>query len=128
MCRGLACWLRPGGRFVTFTTNPDLYHFRPRRSYRKYGFDVTLADHVSEGAPILWTIYLDDSSLEIENYYLPISAYESALRDAGFRDFAVHHPVLAPDPVAGDDRDFWEDFIVAPPAILIDCVRAGDAI
>ena len=85
---------------------------------------MKLADRVYEGAPILWTIHLDDSSLEIENYYLPVSAYESAFRDAGFRDFAVHRPELSPDPQGGDDRPYWADFLDHPVAILIDCVKA----
>ena len=74
--RGLARRLRPGGRFVTMTTNPGLYDFRPLPDYRKYGFEVQLADRFS-AAPIRLTFHLDDSSLEIENYYLPGSAYES---------------------------------------------------
>lgn len=122
MCQGLARRLRPGGRFVTFTTNPGLYHFKAT-DYRKYGFEIKLADKVVEGAPITWTIHQDDTSLEIENYYIPISAYESAFRDAGFTRFAVHPPELGPDPQAGDDRDFWADFLDYPPAILIECVR-----
>lgn len=126
MCRGLACWLRPGGRFVTFTTNPDLYHFPVRPNYRKYGFEVTLADQVAEGAPILWTIHLADASLDIENYYLPFSAYEAAFQDAGFREFGVHQPELSPSVESDGDRQFWADFLAAPPAILIDCVRAAD--
>lgn len=123
MCRGLASWLRPGGRFVTFTTNPGVYSFQPTPDYRKYGFDVTLADKVYEGAPILFTFHLDDSSLEIENYYLPVSAYESAFAESGYRDFAVHPPKLAPDPNAGDDHDFWVEMLEFPPAILMDCVK-----
>ena len=124
MCQGLACWLQPGGRFVTFTTNPDVYSFQPRPDYRKYGFEVKLADRVFEGAPIAFTIHLADSSLDIENYYLPVSAYESAFQDAGFREFAVHQPELAPDPEAGDDGAFWDDFLKSPPAILLDCVKS----
>lgn len=124
MCRGLARRLRPGGRFVTVTTNPGVYGFQPFPDYRKYGFELRLADHVYEGAPILFTIHLDDSSLEIENYYLPVSAYEAAFREAGFRDFAVHGLELAPDPKVGDDRDYWADFLECPIAILIDCVKA----
>lgn len=123
MCRGLASWLRPGGRFVTFTTNPGVYSFQPTPDYRKYGFDVTLADKVYEGAPILFTFHLDDSSLEIENYYLPVSAYESAFAESGYRDFAVHPPKLGPDPNAGDDHDFWVEMLEFPPAILMDCVK-----
>lgn len=40
--------------------------------------------------------------LTIENYYLPIDAYESVFRDAGLRDFAVHKPELSPAPDAGE--------------------------
>ncbi len=123
MCRGLACWLRPGGRFVTITTNPDVYFFKPPPDYRKYGFEMKLADHVFEGAPIRWTHHLDDSDLEIENYYLPIAAYESAFVEAGFRNFKVHPLELGPDPQAGDDSPYWQDFLKYPIAILMDCVK-----
>lgn len=123
-CQGLACWLRPGGRFVTFTTNPGVYFFDPPADYRKYGFQIKLADHVFEGAPIVWSADVDGSHLEIENYYLPIAAYESALQDAGFRDFKVHPLELGPDPQGVDDSDYWSDFLKYPVAILIDCVKA----
>ncbi|HVX64050.1 MAG TPA: class I SAM-dependent methyltransferase [Pirellulales bacterium] len=123
MCQGLGRRLRPGGRFVTFTSNPDVYSFQPPPDYRKYGFDMRLAERVYEGAPIIWKILLDDAPLEIENYYLPISAYESAFRDAGFRDFAVHGLELAPDAEAGDDRAFWADMLNYPPAIMMECVK-----
>lgn len=124
MCRGLACRVRPGGRFVTLTTNPGVYSFEPRPDYRKYGFEIALADHAYEGAPIQWTIDLGDSSMEIENYYLPISAYESAFLEAGFRDFAVRPLELEPNPQGTDDRAYWADFLKNPIAILIECVKA----
>jgi 2-polyprenyl-3-methyl-5-hydroxy-6-metoxy-1,4-benzoquinol methylase len=123
MCQGLASRLRPGGRFITFTTNPGVYAFRPMPDYRKYGFELQLADHVFEGAPIIWKIHLDGPSLDIENYYLPVDAYEAAFRDAGFRNFAIHELALSPAPQGDDDRDYWSDFLNYPIAILIDCVR-----
>lgn len=123
MCRGLASWLRPGGRFVTFTTNPELYTFQPRVDYRRYGFEIALADRLEEGAPIHWRIPVGESTLEIENYYLPVSAYESAFREAGFREFAVHSPELASHPGGDDDRAEWTQFLNQPPAILIECVK-----
>jgi len=122
MCRGLARRLRPGGRFVTLTTNPGLYHFTPP-DYTKYGFTVQLLENVYEGAPIEWTILLDDSSFDIENYYLPPDAYESAFAEAGFRDVKFHLPTLSPQAEQVDGRDYWADFLDYPPAILIDCVR-----
>lgn len=126
MCQGLSRRLRPGGRFVTIANNPELFAF-PLPDYRKYGFDVDLAEHAFDGAPITWTVYLEDSSIAIENYHLPIDAYEAAFRAAGFRDFAVHALELSPHPDGTDDRAYWADFLRYPPAILIDCVKVDDA-
>lgn len=123
MCRGLACRIRPGGRFVTITTNPDVYFFDPLPNYRKFGFELQLADHVYEGAPIRWVIHLDDSDLEIENYYLPVSAYQDAFQDAGFCDFKIHPLVLGPHPDGDDDSRYWSDLINHPVAILIECIK-----
>lgn len=126
MCRGLARRLRTGGRFVTLTTNTELYSWQSHPpDYRKYGFEILLPEAADEGAPLTWKIHLDDSVFEIENYYLPISAHESALRDAGFRDVAFHVLTLAPDPRAGDEGDYWEDILRNPPAIMIDGIKAS---
>jgi SAM-dependent methyltransferase len=122
MCQGLARRLRSGGRFVTLTTNPGLYHFT-LPDYSKYGFTLQLRDHVYEGAPIEWTILLKNSSFEIENYYLPLEAYETAFLEAGFRDVKFHQPELDPAVMPSDAREFFADFLNYPPAILIDCVK-----
>jgi 2-polyprenyl-3-methyl-5-hydroxy-6-metoxy-1,4-benzoquinol methylase len=123
MCRGLACWLKPGGRFVTFTTNPDVYHFPSRQDYSKYGFEVLLEDDVCEGASITWRFQQEGAPLDIENYYLPLSAYQSAFQEAGFQDFAVRPLELSPHPDGEDDRNFWSQLLDFPPAILMECVR-----
>jgi toxoflavin synthase len=121
MCRGLASRVSSGGRFVTVTTNPGVYDFDFVPDYRKYGLEMALADHVFDGAPISFTLLLQDSTLEIENYYLPIAAYESAFSQAGFRDFAVHMPELSPDP--DGEPGYWDDFLRYPILILMDCVK-----
>jgi toxoflavin synthase len=122
MCRGLASRLRSGGRVVTVIINPAVYDFDPLPDYRKYGFELTLADRAVEGAPTKISLLLEDSTLKIENYYMPIAAYESAFAQTGFRDFAVHMPEVsvAPD----DEPDFWDDFLKYPSFILLDCVKA----
>ncbi|HWV46919.1 MAG TPA: class I SAM-dependent methyltransferase, partial [Nitrospira sp.] len=122
MCRGLASRLKSGGRFVTFTGNPNLSAFT-HADYRKYGFSIALTDRAYEGAPIVWTVYLDDSSFEIENYYLPMEAYETAFIEAGFPDFKVHLPEVSPHPQGVDDGTFWSDYLAHPPAVLIECVK-----
>ena len=120
MCRGVASRLRPGGRFVTIIGNPAVYTMTTPPDYRKYGFDLALPDQPEEGAPVTFTLLLPDSTLTIENYYLPIDAYESALVDAGFQEFAVHTPELSP--AHDKEPGFWDDFLTHPGFILIDCV------
>lgn len=124
MCRGLARRIKSGGRFVTLIVNPDLYSMPAHPpDYRKYGFQARLHDSVYECAPFVWTIHLDDSSIEIENYYMSIAAHESALHNAEFREVAFHHLTLAPDPQAREEGSYWEDFLKYPPAIMIDGIK-----
>lgn len=124
MCRGLARRVRPGGRCVTLITNPDLYTWQDSPpDYRKYGFEARLPPAGVEGAAVTFTFPLGDASLEIENYYLPASAYADGLRSAGFRDVAFHGVELEPDPRAGDEGDYWEDFLRQPVAVMIDAIR-----
>ena len=122
MCWGLASRLSSGGRFVTLVSNPWVYDFDPLPDYRKYGFTLSLADRAFEGAPTKVILLLEDSTLEIENYYMPIAAYESALTQTGFRDFAVHTPEVshAPD----DEPGYWDDFLNYPSFVLLDGVKA----
>jgi ubiquinone/menaquinone biosynthesis C-methylase UbiE len=122
MCRSLARRLRPGGRFVTLTTNPDVYFF-PEPTYRKYGFDILVENQPYEGAPIDWVIYLKESTFGIQNYFLPIDAYEAAFLEAGFRDVRFHRLSLSSEGELADGREHWEHLLRYPPAILIDCIR-----
>lgn len=125
MCRGLAQCIKSGGRFVTLIVNPDLYSMQAHPpDYRKYGFQARLPESAYEGAPLVWTIYLDDSTIEIENYHMPIAAHESALYDAGFRDVTFHNLTIAPDPQGGEEENYWEDILRYPPAIMIDGIKA----
>jgi toxoflavin synthase len=122
MCQGLASRLRPGGRLVTVVNNPALYDFDALPDYRKYGFTFSLADPAIEGAPTKVILLLKDSTLEIENYYMPIEAYESALTQTGFRDCAVRMPEV---PVGPDDEPgYWDEFLRYPSFVLLDCIRA----
>ena len=122
MCRGLASRLTSGGRFVTVVSNPAVYDFDPLPDYRKYGFTLSLADHAVDGAPTKVTLLLKDSTLEIENYYMPIAAYESALTQTGFRDFAVRMPEVPAD--QKDEPGYWDEFLRYPSFVLLDCVKA----
>ena len=121
MCTGLGSRLKPGGRLVTIISNPEVYGLDPLPDYRKYGFELSLAGRAVEGTPTKISLLLEDSTLEIENYYMPIAGYESAFAQTGFANFAVHRPEvsLVPD----GEPDFWDDFLKYPSFLLVDCVK-----
>jgi len=121
MCRGLASRLRSRGRLVTVVGNPAVYGLDPLPDYRKYGFQLSISGRAVEGAPTKYILLLDDSTLEIENYYMPIAAYESAFAQTGFANFAVHMPEVSPRP--DDDPAYWDDFLKYPSFILLECVK-----
>ncbi len=124
MCRGVARCLRPGGRFVTVNSNPDLDYGR-LPSFREYGFDVETGGGVAEGTPITWTFHLDDGPLRVENYHLDGAAHEEALRAAGFGEIRWHMPRLSPPAEAAQGRDYWASFLAHAPVIFIECLKSG---
>ena len=124
MCRGLASRLRQGGRFVTISVNPEVYHFDPTPDYRKYGFSLRLEDHVYEGAPINFSVLLPDATLEIENYYLPLETYVEELRSAGFGDVSVCGLELPPAAEADHEPGFWDELLAHPVFVIVDCVKS----
>lgn len=125
MCAGVASRVRPGGRFVTITVNPAIYHFDPTPDFRKYGFDVRLEEKAYEGAPMNFSVLLPNATLEIENYYLPVDTYREQLRTAGFSSVAVHGLSVPADAMSGYPPGFWDELLAHPVYIVLDCVRAG---
>lgn len=121
MCDGVASRVVSGGRFVTVLTNPDVVTFGATPDYRKYHFGVQAPSEPAEGAPIQITLHMPDSDLVIENYYLPLDAYTSALTDAGFRNVTVHQPQLSP--AAEDEQGYWDEFMKYPLFVLIEGER-----
>jgi toxoflavin synthase len=119
-CEGIGRCLRPGGRFVTVNCSQTL-DFSTAPSYRKYGFETSVAGPFREGSPIAWKFYLPDGTFEIENYHLDVSAHEEALRQAGFREVRWHAPRLSPVGVAEHGDDFWDAFMQASPIAFLEC-------
>lgn len=127
MCDGIACVLKPGGRFVTVNCNPALA-FPAAPQFRDYGFETCVKGPWQEGAPITWTFYLSDGSFEIENYHLSVATHEIAFRRAGFKEVRWHSPRLSPEAITSRDLDFWSSFIEHPPVTFIECVKQPAAV
>jgi toxoflavin synthase len=122
MYDGIARCLKPGGRFITVNCNPSL-EFPLAPSFRKYGFETSVAGNWQEGAPIKWTFHLSDGAFELENYHLNADIHEAASQRAGFRELRWHVPQLSPEGLASHDASFWSSFLEYPPITFIECIK-----
>jgi ubiquinone/menaquinone biosynthesis C-methylase UbiE len=122
MAGAIARCLKPGGRFVTMNSSPDL-EFERGGTYLKYGFEIRGSAGRREGQPYTLVFHLDEGPVEVENYWLPASAYEEVLRSAGFGEVRWHQPRVSPIAEVGHEPDYWRDFLEHPPIIGIECSR-----
>jgi SAM-dependent methyltransferase len=122
MCAAIARALKPAGRFVAVNNNPEQppEHFG---ASRKYGFVKSTLGPLREGAPVTFTIFLENGSFDITNYWLSTPAHEEAFRAAGFREVRWHRPRVSPEGQAAFGDGFWADFLGYPPVTFLECVR-----
>jgi SAM-dependent methyltransferase len=122
MCRSIARALKPGGRFVTVNNNPA----QPREQFEegvKYGFVKGGSAELFDGAPISFTIFLDEGPLEIVNYHLSVAMHNEALAAAGLREVRWHAPKVSPGGIAEYGKEFWSNFLDHPPVTFLEARR-----
>ncbi|WP_309398148.1 class I SAM-dependent methyltransferase [Cerasicoccus maritimus] len=119
-CAGVARRVAPGGRFVTFTTDPDVY-FHEKQDYRKYDIHLELEDEAREGALIRFHLLNGGEECVVDNYYLPKEAYRDALLKAGFDEVIFHGLEVSPE---AEEPAFWDDFVQYPLAFMIEAFKA----
>lgn len=120
MCATVAAALKPGGRFVAVNNNPRQSPSRFEAT-RPYGFIKSVADDLHPGAPITYTLFLENESFSFDNYYLSPDAHERALERAGFRDIEWLQPRLSPE--WQGDRGYWDAFFEDPSVIFLQARR-----
>jgi hypothetical protein len=76
MCQGVVKQLKPGGRFVALTLNPQLV---PNQLLRveHYRSGVTVRGPLYEGAPLDVTMLTASGPLHLRNYYWSQATYEA---------------------------------------------------
>ena len=122
MCAAVARVLRPGGRLVTVNNNPDQApeHFD---ATREFGFVKRAPGELHEGTPIVYTIFLEEGSFDITNYWLSTAMHEECLRAAGLGQIRWHRPQVSPQGRIAFGDDFWDDFLAHPPITFLECSR-----
>ncbi len=122
MCRAVARHLKPGCRFVTVNSNPELG--AKRVEYRQYGFERLVPAEMDNGSPYIFRNYQEDSSFDITVHHLDVATHEQAFTAAGLSDIHWVRPRVSPQGRKSFGSGYWDTFLREPPIILIEC-RAG---
>jgi 2-polyprenyl-3-methyl-5-hydroxy-6-metoxy-1,4-benzoquinol methylase len=119
MCSAIARHLRPGCRFVTVNSNPDIGSRQV--DYHKYGFERLVPADLREGSPYVFRNYQDGSSFDIINYQLDRATHDQAFRSVGLTGVRWVPSEISPDGEASFGAQYWGVFLRDPPIILLEC-------
>jgi ubiquinone/menaquinone biosynthesis C-methylase UbiE len=119
MCQVVTRHLKPGCRFVTVNSNPEIGS--KQVDYRKYGFERLVPPDLGNGAQYVFRNYQGDTAFDITVCHLDVVTHEQAFAAAGLRDVHWVRPELSAPGTTNFDADYWETFLRDPPIILIEC-------
>jgi toxoflavin synthase len=120
MCRAAYAHLAAGGRFLTFTLNPDFDLAKSNAT--KYGIriisEINRGDHfITHGE------FVTDPPRAVTVYRWSRSAYESVLVEAGFTSVEWSRWEVSREDLAEFGAEYWHDFLDNCTGIGIDCRR-----
>ncbi|MFB6940788.1 class I SAM-dependent methyltransferase [Streptomyces sp. NPDC060286] len=120
MCGTARRALHPGvgGRFVTYTINPDLSATAER--YQPYGLAPTLPEPRCDGKPGRLRARFGEHTLDLEFFYWSRAAQEEAMRQAGFTRFTWIDPQVSSEGAARFGEQFWSAYLNCPHALILE--------
>ncbi|MGW1696379.1 class I SAM-dependent methyltransferase [Streptomyces sp. NPDC002399] len=119
MCDMARRALRPGtgGRFVTYTINPDL---SAAERYQPYGLAPALPEPRYDGKPGRLQARFGEHTLDLEFFYWSRAAQEEAMRQAGFTHLTWINPQVSPEGAARFGGQFWDAYLTCPHALILE--------
>ncbi|MDJ1183105.1 class I SAM-dependent methyltransferase [Roseofilum casamattae] len=125
MCQTIYDNLKPNGRFLGLNNNvelsPDAYrHLEKYKYHRQHEEGGALKD----GVPISSLAYeLDGKPYFIDDYYLSQETYESAFKQAGFKQVNWYQPMVSPEGIEKHGEAYWKELLENPPMVLIEALK-----
>ena len=109
-----------GGRFIAYTINPAFTLSKPNCT--KYGVTV-LREEPEEDRYVCEAEFVTDPPARVKWYRWSQAAYEWAIKEAGFRDFAWYPSEVSPEDIARYGEAYWHDFHDNCPVIGLVCQK-----
>lgn len=119
MARAIAANLKPGGRLLAVTTNPDVSQTN-LADLRKYGTALELAEPLVDGAPVIATLFTEAGEIRLSTRYWSQATYEQVLAEAGFCDVCFHRMAVSAKGLQTFGPDYWATYLANPIITLIE--------
>jgi SAM-dependent methyltransferase len=120
MCRSAYENLAAGGRLIAYTVNPAFTLSKPNCT--KYGVTV-LREVPEEDRYNCEAEFVTDPPTLVGWYRWSQAAYEWAIKEGGFRDFAWYPSEVAPEDIAHYGEAYWRDFYENCLVIGVVCTK-----
>jgi ubiquinone/menaquinone biosynthesis C-methylase UbiE len=122
MCQAVVKQLKPGGRFVALTINPQLVPDRlPRVEHYRSG--VTVPGPLYEGAPLDVTMLTASGPLHLRDYYWSRDTYESVLYQVGFKSMVWHVMQVSAQGFETYGNAYWQEYLNHPHIVVMEAQR-----
>jgi toxoflavin synthase len=122
MCQAVVKQLKPGGRFVALTINPQLVPAQlPRVEH--YHSGVTVQGPLHEGAPLDVTMLTASGPLHLRDYYWSRETYESVLHQVGFMRIVWHAMQVSAEGFETYGSAYWQDYLNHPHIVVLEAQR-----
>lgn len=120
----VATVLRPGGRLVAATLNPDYADETEHPGhYEQYGMWLTARQHPPvDGTPLNFRAVFgasDAPPMEVTAYWWSRAAYEEAAAAAGLRDLAWSFYTVTDEGIEQYGTELWQNYLDRPHAVVL---------
>lgn len=110
--------LKPGGRFVTITGQPDLTPAH-MTAQTHYGVTIQPEGPLKDGVAIRNTIRIPDGEVEFTNYHWSRGTYERIFRQAGFCKIEWFSMQISAEGYALYPPEFWQAYQKYPAITIL---------
>ncbi len=123
MCQAVYNNLKPGGRAIAITMDPNLSNQR-LSAFEKYGVSFAAEEQLQDGTTITAVVEMPGGdSVDMMIWHWQQETYENILRQVGFRKIVWHLVQVSEAGLKAYGADYWQAYASRPYGIILECYK-----